>query len=657
MQKRLFTIWMGAMLAVAAFLAGCSDKPDDDRPEQEITAGNIYLRLRINIAGSGIPDGTRNTSRAGETTPGTDKENAIHRVDLLVYRVDDDGKATLSDVVPVNEAQISGITSKEGAIVSLYIQDEKKLHIYAAVNLTDKMREQFILKQAPDVSMSVTSDKYEKVINEFVPDSDGSQEKLGESGIPMTGQFRIIPENNGGGGTNDALYTIDVVDEKGLKETTPENPLTVTADIARIVAKIHVLAKTDEQHTDYVNAEASEYTPAGETDDPYANWIGWIRLTDVRYMPNGINKSTYFFPQQTDNEKWRDLNMNLGDYTFAGMELDRSNTPNWAKDFCFYNGLALHKENITENSHFAQAEAYKRSQYDNTVNGNNTDNRYTRGMYCPENYFDTPTDASLAAKLSNYEEAIPMVTHVSVAAKLTPKSIVLLANYKDKMDEFVKYYKEKKDDFYKAYDLTENDFTDKDVEEWQKMTKENDGTYSNQFTGDNNLYRNTYRIIQTESQADAAALLNWSMMANKLWSQNAEDFENGRYPAGTFYVYDTKYDKGPIAAQADANDIDWKQQYLYLSAGAVAKATGENANIKTYSVPHLGGWGYYYTYLDESNEYVPYTDSQVTRNTYYLITIGNFGTPGGTITRPEYIKVNTTPVGWDYTGKGEINLY
>ena len=78
-------------------------------------------------------------------------------------------------------------------------------------------------------------------------------------------------------------------------------------------------------------------------------------------------------------------------------------------------------------------------------------------------------------------------------------------------------------------------------------------------------------------------------------------------------------------------------------------------------MPHIGGWGYYYTYLDEFGAphegRTPYTASQVTRNTYYLITVEKFGVPGGSTSRPEYIRVNTEPVVWDYEGKGDIDLH
>ncbi len=77
-------------------------------------------------------------------------------------------------------------------------------------------------------------------------------------------------------------------------------------------------------------------------------------------------------------------------------------------------------------------------------------------------------------------------------------------------------------------------------------------------------------------------------------------------------------------------------------------------------MPHIGGWGYYYTYLDQlqtAQNRTPYTASQVTRNTYYLITVGNFGVPGGSTSQPEYIRVNTEPVGWDYEGKSDIDLH
>jgi len=669
MAKYWFNIWILGILAAAASFAGCSESAirEDFSEEEEIT-GSVYIRFRMNLNGSGIPGGMRNGTRAGEKereTPGTSRENAVVTIDLLVHDAESD---KLIGIVSLGAEQIAQITGS-GLDVPIHAPQGRKVHVYAAVNLTDRMRRQFAIgRSGNDISLSSAYSDYWDAIDEFVPGSAGRQETLQNSDggrIPMTGQFLID-------GTGEK--EIEITEEHATKE----NALSVTADVSRIVAKIHVLATMTEEEftlstgekTRYVHAEdktSESERPSGKTAEDYTDWIGWIRLENVRYMPNATNKSTYFFPQRNDDKEnatypWKDLNMDLESYVVGGLDIDMGfDAPAWTEDYAFYNGLSLHKENISARSHLSQAEAYDRTKHDNTTNGIVTDDRYTRGMYCLENYFDSPT-ADIES-FDNYEEAIPMVTHVSIAARLTPRWIVIVKDYAEKMDAFVEGYGQKKEEFLEQYGLTAEDFTGEDVERWKKVKeyyengKTPDGKERKYFSGTDNLYRKDFRIIRTDSEVDAADIINWSLKINSLWNRNAADFENGKYPDGTFYVYNMKYDNQQVAP----NGIDWKQGYLYLSAGAVAAATADDIDIKTYSIPHLGGWGYYYTYLDQlgrtQNGKTPYTASQVTRNTYYLVTVGNFGMPGGSISRPEYIKVNTEPVGWDYDGRGDIDLH
>lgn len=662
MAKYWFNIWILGILVAATCFAGCNeDTIREDFPEKEEITGNVYIRFRMNLSGNGIPGGTRagEGTNPGNETSGAGKENAVNTIDLLVYDAESD---KLTDIVPVGAEQIEQFKKKPdyNFYVSVYAGKGQKVKIYAAVNMTERMRQQFNFSRSGNaVSLSSAYNDYRNVIEEFVPGSAGKQEMLENCDggcIPMTGQFVI--DATGG-------KVIEITEGHATKE----DALQVKADVSRIVAKIHVLATMTKEFilstgekVRYVHAEdktSNSEQPSGKATEDYTNWIGWIRLKDVRYMPNAVNKSTYLFPQANNKEglyPWKDLNMDLESYVVGGQDIDMGfDTPAWAKDYVFYNGLSLHKENISAAGHLAQAEAYDSQKHNNTVNEPYSGDRYTKGMYCPENYFDTPTTHGDA--FGNYEEALPMVTHVSIAARLTPRRIVIVKDYAEKMKVFVNGYKAKKEEFLGQYGLTTGDFTDEDVNRWEEIEKSYDAEGRKYFSGTDNLYREAFRIIKTDSEADAADIINWSLKINKLWSRNAADFENGKYPDGTFYVYNVKYDNLQVAPSA----IDWKQGYLYLTAGAVAAATADNIDIKTYSMPHLGGWGYYFTYLDQlgqtQNGKTPYTASQVTRNTYYLITVGNFGMPGGSISRPEYIRVNTEAVGWDYAGRGEINLH
>lgn len=645
-------IWILLSLATMMFFAGCSDDVlREDLPEEEKPAGNVYIHLQMNLNSDG-PAGSRAASRAGEdsadpeTTPGTHQEEVVNTVDILVF---DAATDKLTDIVFLDKTQVGQITSDDGIVVPIFAKQGQTVKIYAAVNMTATMRQFFTLgSTGTNFSLSSTGNSYWDVINEFVPGSNGKQTTLeaNDNGcIPMTGQFKV--ESVSADDTDNTAGSGEIT-IKG--HTTKDNPLSVKADVSRIVAKVHVLAKSEEYKvTSGGKEEKVQYAIAHDNPDS-KEWIGWIRLDNVCYILNGTNKSTYIFPQANDTEgqyPWKDRNMDLAHYRNGRM------FSNYENDFMFYDGMSLHRENISPTSHFAQAEQFVQERLDNTkeVPGPTPD-PYTAGLYCLENYFDTPTASSGDDKFYDTRvDAIPMITHVSIAAKLTPRSIVVREDYKERMDEFVKAYENDPDDFCKKYGLTAGDFKNSDSDRWTNTIKKR---YFGSET-EANVYRNDFRIIETKSEADAADLINWSLMINNLWSGDDADFENGKYPASTFYVYDTHYDGEQPA------ETTWNQRYLYLTAGAVNAASDKNIKIKTYSVPHIGGWGYYYTYLDQlkqtDNGKTPYTASQVTRNTYYLVTVGNFGFPGGTVTRPEYIKVNTVPVGWDYSGRGDINLH
>lgn len=633
----LFKIWFTVALTAVLVLTGCSDDitPGPLPEENGAQGGDVLLRFQLRLSDSGVPGVSRADGTQADETPGTSRENAVNTMVLFVYDADSN---KLTDYIDLTESQVAAIQTEAGLVVPIAAVKGQRVYIYAVANPTDAMRRAISYggKGKDAVSASDYAD-YWDVINELVPGSDGHQSTLESSAdgsIPMTGVFRIT-------GTTGNVITIPD------GHTSEDDPMTVTTDVSRIVAKMHVLASSATytaggQKVEYVHAE--DKTAQDDPTDEYANWIGWIRLSNVRYIPNGMNKSTYIFPHVNASGALMDMNMNLSAYISGNMFSSRL----YDRDFVYYNGLMLHEVNAIMTGHFAQAEAFDQSRLDKTKNNNTAADRYTRGMYCTENYFDIPADGSFFA---NYDGSIPAVTHVSITARLTPRNIVVLKDYAARMDEFVKQYEAKPDQFRATYGLTTDDFTDADVTRWQTVIK-------NRYFGNGNLpdvYRYDYRIIRTLNEPDAADIIKWSLMANRLWSGDDTDFENGKYPAMTFYVYDTHYDQEASA------EVVYTQRYLYLTAGAVNKASERNMRIKTYSVPHVGGWGYYYTYLDQlgqvADNVVPYTSSQVTRNTYYLVNVMNIGSPGGTITRPEYIKVNTIPVGWVYGGRGDINLH
>ncbi len=636
-------------LAAMMVLCGCSDdivppvpQPDEGQPR------DMFLCLHLTLSGGGVPGMAPDATRADAAvsnpdqglTPSTPMENTAGTIALFVY---DAVSNTLVDYVYLEGRQVAEVMSESGLLVPIYGTPGETVRIHAVVNPTQKIIDQFTkVDNILDITSVSDKTEYWDVMNELVPGTDGHQTALESNktaGIPMTCEF------------NEPGRTDNIITLTGAM--TEYTPLQVTAEATRIVAKLHVLATTTAEYTltdgtktRYVYAEDKTANVRELDNTDFANWIGWIRLSNVCYIPNAMNKSTYIFQHKDDVGNPVDLNMNMMDYAIG----NRLYRLKYDKDFVYYYGEDLHNINISADGHMGHAEMFSAEKWNATKGNTDNANRYTQGMYCLENYFTLPTADEEQTVISTYTQngfAIPIVTQITVAARLAPRNIVVAGSYAANMDNLVKEYKDNPSKFYRDYGLTPKDFGDEDVTLWENTLKDR------YFKADaNEIYRSEFYIIKALTEADAAHLINWSLMANGLWSGDPADFNNGKYPSGTYYVYDTKYDT--------RKDVVWKQRYLYLTAGAVNLATDENINIKTYSVPHISGWGYYFTYLDQSGtvseKQIPYRKSQVTRNTYYLINIENFGSPGGTITHPEYIRVNTVPVNWTYGGRGDADL-
>lgn len=600
-------------------LTACSDDTlgTDPLGEDEEIAGDVYLRIQMNL-GDGAPAmGRAEGTPSVQETPGTTYENQINSVDILVYDIDDN---MLANLISLDGQQISQIQAPNSVVVPIFATQGHRVKIYAAVNMTDEMRRQFAFGQpGTDFSISTGENTYQDVINQFVPGSDGKQDKL-NSGIPMTGQFKTVDGNSD-------VITI-TREHIGKKD---QAPLNIVADLRRIVAKVHVVVTMEDP-----GSATNTYVMSRSAIDPAQQQrYGWVSLEDVRYIPNGVNKSTYIFPQYDNNGKPMDMDMGLDHYVTADWRIDKQL---WEPDYMFtLNGTLyqdLANKDIPAEKIAAPVEQYNETRLNKTLNGADDANRYVKGMYCTENYFDMPVKQTF---FSRYSYAIPMITHVTVAAKMIPCTILVENDFVEKMDN-EQINVGNKD----GKTTPTGTLSDAEIETWPTIKNKYFTTPDETVPG--------FIKVTADSKEDIIYILTCSLKLYGKWS-GTPDYSNNKFPDGTFFVFDQSYEDNYIAGT--------KERFLCLTAGAVESAAG---HIKSRSVPHVGGWGYYYTYIDNegitpTGGKTPYTASQVTRNTYYIITVGNFGFPGGTITSPMTIKANTVPVGWDYAGRGETNLH
>ena len=106
----------------------------------------------------------------------------------------------------------------------------------------------------------------------------------------------------------------------------------------------------------------------------------------------------------------------------------------------------------------------------------------------------------------------------------------------------------------------------------------------------------------------------------------------------------------------------------YFITERMARTPGTLTGVRNKIVPHVGGWCYFFSYIQDYNvknseditNYkdlnMGYVNSQLLRNTYYLpqlhrITVPGNGDDGGT-----YIEVNTFSIPWVDAGEGKTFL-
>ena len=225
---------------------------------------------------------------------------------------------------------------------------------------------------------------------------------------------------------------------------------------------------------------------------------------------------------------------------------------------------------------------------------------YTEGIYCPENTFALDETITLEGQQAQ-------ITHVCVAAKFTPRNLQVeydLFNYVAEQQDIEPDIKE-------------------DIEELRPS--------------------NIDEVVTVECPSEAVArqlLLSSLQRANN---------RNG-FPEGTYFYHNKE-----------------KAFYTYGAMGRDGVSMDDidtNPGVFGDFVPYIGGWGYYYTYVDNREDYelTPndwnefYRHGQVERNRYYILNITRFTRPGSSVTNPNYIMVHTYSLPWKEGGSGEITL-
>lgn len=587
-----------AFLSCFALLltGGCQEQNCVEEIDTSHARNSLYLNLSLRVN-----DGSGAASRATDEDVilGTGDENTIHSLYIYLFNSETGALVYWADITNLYQAD----NTKTYAIKLQDINLPEKVSIYLAANLTRQQAESIT---SPTASYKTNATSYTRAINEFAPYEFMPQFGVTgiskrDIGIAMTGQA-----------VSDSGKIFDI-----HGHTSPDNPLALTVDLKRVVAK--ALLTVDAATTDNMNG----YVP----DVAYAviasknNNKGWVRISDIYYFPNGTNKSLHWFEQENN----ADPNLNLTDYitsTATDTEL-ALNTEEYQEDFVYYNQSEQYK------LYYAYYQAQK---FDQTTDDNNS---YTAGMYFLENTFTVPEAMSgYDTQLESYKLALPMVTSISIALRYTPKEIYVESGLYAKLE-------------------TGTGMSASEREEWKNMKSK----YENDKPWDETSWKDNVGAVIFKDEADARFILTMSLKLNKAYISSTEygnQVTNGTYSG-------TKFPDNTFFAFTPETDTDGNFLYHYYTYGA-----RQNIANPIYYVPYVGGWAYYYTYLDgDSTDFgegtntqkAVYSDSQVTRNTYYILKLNKITRLGGSKTDPNNIQVNTTVVPWTKGGRLDVDLW
>ena len=412
----------------------------------------------------------------------------------------------------------------------------------------------------------------------------------GQSGHNIVGNLMEINHNENGDGegsnilmagivksTNSGDRDIVIPTGDGNEDTDEKITIDTSANLVRTVAKILLtcVPKSDAE-TDYVKVidrKDAETSTDGEN-------TGWIKLAEVNYMLNVLNRKTYLdYREDTKGDgylidpnyemsNWIEKRTNDNETTYGIKDLDA-----YQKEFLFYDTQAMVEMLNTSIPTYKEGEpcmVRTATLYEDKrigkENATSLDHHYTEGLYCTEN--TVYNNDMTFDKDADFQSAIRYVTtRVMVGAKYTPKVI------------------------------------------WNGGDKP--------------------KTAQTEKEAQTIL-------------QEVTDDENPLEPvtylAGTFWR-------------------DSKGNYYSLEGMKKKLKKSPETEFSRYD----GGWGYYYTYIDENAQNGAISkDTQtrwgIKRNHYYILRVEKIVAPGSPFPGNETMRIHSELVDWVNKGGSEVEI-
>ena len=576
---RRWLFGLAGLLGLALALSACSDDVEalaDGTADEAGTPVAIAVHLRVQrpgaqtrANGSGYAAGDPLAPGEGEYTLGfTEAEMAVHSLTLVMMRVRTDGTEEFERSQTI---QSPTDTDNDGDYDATF-----ELTGYSGT------KRYYLLANAKPAQ-----------IGAFTTAGRVFDAGMEEEGHNIVGKLMEVDSNTGAG--SHILMTAAITTTDGKRDITLAGPtvddgkdridikIANPVRLTRAVAKVLLTCYTT---GDYVNSGGG----------------GWIRLENVRYILNVLNRKTYMDYRTDANGNLLDPNYKMSDWIAKRVEglggYGLKDLEAYRREFLYYdtqgmvnllNAAVQDYEDITVHPCTSrQATKYDESK----LNANDAANHYTEGLYCPENMVHWDLQEMTNAEFLSANRFV--TTRVMVGAKYTPKHIYV-------------------------------------VEGGQLVVK------------------------NPSTEKEACDLLNAGLPANS-GAANEGD-EAGENPG-----YDDNYLPDTFWRCDESGNTYDGQYFTYEAMMKVIADSKETVDFNRYD----GGWGYYYTYIDkeaneaaaaaEKNETIPHERWGVKRNHYYILNVEKIEGPGSAYPGNEMMRIHSRLLDWVDKGGSDVEV-
>ena len=180
-----------------------------------------------------------------------------------------------------------------------------------------------------------------------------------------------------------------------------------------------------------------------------------------------------------------------------------------------------------------------------------------------------------------------------------------------------------------------------------------------------NMVHNDFQHISTENLASINRFVSTRIMVGakytpkKIYTTNENGTLTGKIASTeeeAKELLDNANDKGYLSGTF------WQDNNtkLYYTLSGMKKKLEEDSDTEFNR--YDGGWGYYYTYVDqEANDVTDGDDTTITRwgvkrNHYYIIKVEKIIAPGSAFPGNEVMRIHSELVGWKEKGKSDIDI-